>query len=71
VWIINEVDFKRMTYGIHEFDAVRKFSYGAWLLLAKPLNILHLCMGRRYSNTDWILLTVPIQKALEKFVNAL
>jgi hypothetical protein len=33
-----------MTYGKHELDAVRKFSYGAWLLLAKPLNILHLCM---------------------------
>jgi hypothetical protein len=45
----NTAESKGMTYGKHELDAVRKFSYEAWLLLAKPLNILHLCMGRRYS----------------------
>jgi hypothetical protein len=45
----NTAKSKRMTYGNHELDAVRKFSYVAWLFLAKPLNILHLCMGRRYS----------------------
>jgi hypothetical protein len=36
---------KGMTYGIPALDAVRKFSYEAWLLLAKPLDFLHLCMG--------------------------
>ncbi len=40
----NTAESKGMTYGKHELDAVRKFSYKAWFLLAKPLNILHLCM---------------------------
>ncbi len=56
----NTVESKGMTYGKHELDAVRKFSYEAWLLLAKLLNILHLCMGNRKKiNTNWILLTGP------------
>ncbi len=55
----NTAESKGMTYGKHELDAVRKFFYGAWLLLAKPLNILHLCMGGDIHkiNTNWILLT--------------
>jgi hypothetical protein len=39
----------------HELDAVWKFSYEAWFLLVKPLNILHLCMGRRYSKNEYKL----------------
>jgi hypothetical protein len=52
-----------MTYGIPALDAVRKFSYEAWLFLAKPLNILHLCMGEDIHNfnTNWILLTGPVK----------
>jgi hypothetical protein len=55
----NTAKSKGMTYGKHELDAVRKFSYEAWLFLAKPLNILHLCMGEDIHkiNTNWILLT--------------
>jgi hypothetical protein len=35
------VESKEMKYGRDEVDAVQKFSYEAWLLLAKPLYILH------------------------------
>jgi hypothetical protein len=50
-----------MTYSIPALDAVRKFSYGAWLFLAKPLDFLHLCMGEDIHkiNTNLILLTGP------------
>ncbi len=58
----NKVESKGMKYGKHKLDAVRKFSYEAWLILANPLNILHLCMGEDIHevNTNLILLTGPV-----------
>jgi hypothetical protein len=57
----NTAESKGMTYGIPALDAVRKFSNGAWLFLAKPLDFLHLCMGGDIHkiNTNLILLTGP------------
>jgi hypothetical protein len=65
----NTAKSKRVKYGKHELDAVRKFSYETWLFLAKPLNILHLCMGGDIHkiNTNWILLTGPDKNIFSKF----
>jgi hypothetical protein len=50
----NTVESKGMTYGKHEWDAVRKFSYEAWLILTKPINtdiIIQQFLKSGYMNT--------------------
>ncbi len=67
----NTAESKGMKYGIPALDAVRKFSNEAWLILAKPLDFLHLCMGGDIHkiNTNLILLTGPDLNIPEKYTS--